>query len=241
MWLATPDCGLAAVHYGPCTVSALVADRVTATVTCRTDYPFTESLALEMRVERAAEFPLLLRIPGWCAKPAVTVNGASVPAQADATGFLRLARTWKTGDRIGLNFPMAVRVVSGQDKNAGNAPYAAVHYGPLLFALPIADAQDANTPDPAAKWNFALTDTKANGDGITVQRDPMPATWTWPLASPLRLKAKAVGFDWKPDPKQPLPREAVAASGTVEELTLIPYGCTKFRISMLPVTTKVGN
>ncbi|MGD0897657.1 MAG: beta-L-arabinofuranosidase domain-containing protein [Thermoguttaceae bacterium] len=238
MWMATMDRGLAAVHYGPGSVSALVADRVKAKVTCRTDYPFHETIEMEISVERPAEFPILLRIPGWCVKPAVTVNGDAVAPKPDASGFLRIARTWKSGDRVVLNFPMTVRVVRGEDKNAGNAPYASVHYGPLLFALPIADAKDDNTPDPAAKWNYAITDTNAKGDGITVQRDPMPAKWTWPLASPLRLRARAAAFDWQPDPKQALPREEVAARASAEEITLVPYGCTKFRISMMPVAAQ---
>ena len=48
-------------------------------------------------------------------------------------------------------------------------------------------------------------------------RTPMPAKWDWPLAAPLRLKAKA-------------------ADGSA--LELVPYGCTKLRISMFPDTAK---
>ena len=51
---------------------------------------------------------------------------------------------------------MSVSVKTGRDNNAQGAPYASVSYGPLLFALPIADTQGPNTPDPAAKWNYAL-------------------------------------------------------------------------------------
>ena len=46
--MATYDNGLAAAHYGPCKVSALVADRVPVELTCRTDYPFNEDI--EVRV-----------------------------------------------------------------------------------------------------------------------------------------------------------------------------------------------
>jgi hypothetical protein len=49
-----------------------------------------------------------------------------------------------------------------------------------------------------------------------------------------------VGFDWQPNPKQPLPPEAVAVPAAAEEITLVPYGCTKFRISLMPVTDRIG-
>jgi hypothetical protein len=115
-----------------------------------------------------------------------------------------------------------------------------VSYGPLLFALPIADTKDANTPDPAAKWNYALdAEGKTLGADITVERGPMPTKWDWPLESPLKLKANAVSFDWKPEPAKALPSRPVVSDELPDKVTLIPCGCTKFRVSMFPVTERV--
>ena len=36
-----------------------------------------------------------------------------------------------------------------------------------------------------------------------------------------------------------LPAEPVVRGGSPERITLIPYGCTKFRISMFPITQRV--
>jgi hypothetical protein len=134
---------------------------------------------------------------------------------------------------------MFPRVTTGRDANAGGAPYASVAFGPLLFALPIPDTHDANTPDPAAKWRFAFD---AQGDklgaDITVLRSPMPGKWNWSLESPLKLRVNAASFDWKPTPERALPSEPVAGGGPSEKITLVPYGCTKFRVSMLPVTER---
>ncbi|MCZ7539206.1 MAG: hypothetical protein M5U29_04670 [Anaerolineae bacterium] len=77
-------------------------------------------------------------------------------------------------------------------------PYASVSYGPLLFALPIPDTVDANTPDPSARWKFALDVQQPD---LTVERRSMPARWDWPLAAPLLLQANAVEVAWDPDPK----------------------------------------
>ena len=203
MWMATYDNGLAATHYGPCKVSALAADRVPVEIVCRTDYPFNEVIEMSVKPAREATFPLSFRIPGWCKNPELSVNGSAVKAAPDAKGFVRVERLWKPGDAIRLRFPMSVSVKTGRDNNAQGAPYASVSYGPLLFALPIPDTQGPNTPDPAAKWKYALDvqGEKLEHD-IVVERQAMPAKWDWPLASPLKLRANAVAIDWNPDPKR---------------------------------------
>ncbi len=235
MWMATYDNGLAATHYGPCKVSALAADRVPVEIVCRTDYPFNEVIAMSVKPERAATFPLSFRIPGWCKHPELRVNGSALKAVPDAKGFVRVERIWKPGDTIRLRFPMSASVQTGRDNNAHGAPYASVSYGPLLFALPIPDTMDTNTPDSAARWNYALDVQKA---GIVVERQAMPTQWNWPLESPLKLRCDAVACEWHPTPKAPLPPGSVVKSGSPEKITLVPYGCTKFRVSMFPVTAE---
>jgi hypothetical protein len=243
MWMATYDNGLAATHYGPCKVSALAADRVPVEIVCRTDYPFNEIIEMRVKPAREATFPLSFRVPGWCKSPELSVNGSGLKTAPDAKGFVRVERLWKPGDAIRLRFPMAASVKTGRDKNAQGAPYASVSYGPLLFALPIADTQGPNVPDPAAKWKYALD---AQGEkfeqGIVVERQAMPAQWDWPLASPLRLRANGVAIDWNPTLQAPrLPSAPIAAPQRSEKITLIPFGCTKFRVSMFPVTERFFN
>ncbi|MBM4038627.1 MAG: hypothetical protein FJ290_08945 [Planctomycetes bacterium] len=240
MWMATYDNGLAAVHYGPCKVSALAADGVPIVITCRTGYPFDEAIEMTVQPAREATFPLSFRIPGWCKTPELSVNGSAVKAAPDANGFVRIERLWRPGDTIRLRFPMSVSVATGCDTNAQGAPYASVSYGPLLLALPIPDTQGPNTPDPAARWKYALdVPSQKPEEDFAVERQPMPAKWDWPLASPLKLRASGVAIDWNPDPKAPrLPAEPFAKRDGSEKITLVPYGCTKFRVSMFPVTDR---
>ena len=240
MWMATYDNGLAATHYGPCKVSALVADRVPVELACRTDYPFNDVIDMSVTPAREATFPLSFRIPGWCKNPQLSVNGSGVTAAPDAKGFVRIQRLWKPGDALRLRFPMSVSVKTGRDNNAQGAPYASVSYGPLLFALPIPDTQGPNTPAPAAKWNYAFdVQSETLGADVSMERQAMPAQWDWPLASPLKLRANAVAIDWNPAPKAPrLPSKPFAKQQPPERITLIPYGCTKFRVSMFPITER---
>jgi hypothetical protein len=263
MWMATYDNGLTALHYGPCKVSALVADRVPATLTCQTDYPFNDFIDIAIDPARPAVFPLALRVPGWCATAELSINGAPRKVAPDARGFVRLEQLWKPGDRVHLRFPMTARLRVGHDNDAKDTPYATVSYGPLLFALGIPDTTDANTPAAAAPWNYALDASgKEPPADLAVERQPMPAHWDWPFDSPLKLRALARSFDWKPMTRESLPSagaaskdaasafqvgkvmtllpaEPVAGGSAPERITLIPYGCTKFRISMFPVTERL--
>jgi uncharacterized protein len=72
---------------------------------------------------------------------------------------------------------------------------------------------------------------------MTVERKPMPSHWDWPLQAPVSLTVAARTFDWQPTDAQALPDRPVAGARS-ETIQLIPYGCTKFRVSMFPVTPR---
>ena len=87
MWMATYDNGLAATCYGPCKVTALVADRVPVTIDCKTDYPFNDTIDISLQPARETAFPLDFHIPGWCTAPALSVNGSAVMVEPNTRGF----------------------------------------------------------------------------------------------------------------------------------------------------------
>ena len=257
MWMATRDNGLAATLYGPCTVSAFVGPRVAVRLSVVTDYPFGETIRITVAAEKPVAFPLYLRIPAWCTKPAIQVNGLPVVASPaiGRKGFVCVNRKWIKGDAVTLTVPMAVRIATGHETEypaalhgyfhhepetvfqSSNLPYASVNLGPLLFALPIPD-QDPNTPVAGAKWQYALDIAPARAIQVPIQRRPMPAHWDWPLDAPLSLAVPVRAFDWQPTNAQALPSGPVAGDRS-ETIRLVPYGCTKFRISMFPVTPTV--
>lgn len=252
MWMATLDRGLAATLYGPSTVTATVAGHVQTRIEQRTSYPFEESIRLTVTPSEPTRFPLYLRIPGWCRQPEVLVNGRATPLLALRGNFLRVDREWRAGDRVELRFPMQPVVVEGRETPypqisyfaksrplsrvaATGSPWASVNYGPLVFALPIRDLTP-NQVAPGAQFRFALdvAPEQARRE-IRVVRTSMPKTWDWGLESPLQLAVAMREFDWQPAELQPLPPKAVPG-GARREVRLVPYGCTKFRVSMFPVT-----
>ena len=250
MWMATKDRGLAATLYGPSAVRAEVAGNVKVGVVSATEYPFQESITLTVTPEKEVTFPLYLRMPAWCRAPAIRVNGRSVPAAAAQDGFVKLERAWRPGDKVVLRFPMAVSIDTGHEtpyprikyfeknraiarETAISSPFASVSYGPLLFALPIRD-ENPNQEGPGARFQYALDLPANRGGAVKVVRSAMPAKWSWQLDAPLRLTVNAREFDWRPSEVEPLPKEPVKG-GKAARISLIPYGCTKFRVSMFPV------
>jgi DUF1680 family protein len=117
-----------------------------------TDYPTGGEVTLRIDPERASEFSVSLRIPRWCADPAISVNGEATGDTIRSGTFFSLRRTWKPGDRIQVRLPMRWRFVKGRQAQAGKV---AVMRGPLLFGLSRSRFTDlkANAPmPPSGKW-----------------------------------------------------------------------------------------
>lgn len=92
-------------------------------------YPYGDVARLRLTCSRAVEFGLCLRVPEWGEGTQVRVNGRVVEVRA-VKGFVRVRRTWRTGDEVEILFPMRLRLeMLGKDR-------AALMSGPLvLFAV----------------------------------------------------------------------------------------------------------
>jgi DUF1680 family protein len=81
---------------------------------------------------------LALRLPDWCDKPQVTLNGVPVP-QDVRKGYLHISHRWQEGDTLLLTLPMPVRRVYGNPLVRHQAGQVAVQRGPLVYCLEQAD------------------------------------------------------------------------------------------------------
>lgn len=227
--------GVAAVLYGPCTLETDIAGAGNVRIVEETVYPFEETVRLSVETEKTAQFPLWLRMPLWCAAPFVRVNGKEVTASA-CDGFMKIDRTWKTGDKVELVMPQQVRLLEGIDVHAGDVPYAAVTLGPLTMALSVEGA-DQNTHREGADWQFAL-DKKTFS--AKVERSAVKSGFDWPRDdSPVKVAVNLVGATWQHDQKSPkLPKEMTL--GGDRTVTLIPYASARMRVSMFPVANRAA-
>lgn len=255
MWMATMDHGLAYTLYGPCKVRASL-DNQPVELNCQTDYPFGDRISIRLRSKDDIVAPLYFRIPEWCEAMQIKVNGKRVSYKAD-NGFAKVERLWRDGDAVDLSLPMKASVTAGTcisyprdsyfnsntfvgsnrnyyyghaDSIAGE-PYEYVKYGPLLYALPIKDI-DENHVAKGQKYNYALGSSLGK---VKIIRKQMPDRWTWKYEeAPVQLTVDAREFSWTPTDREPLPKQKVKG-GAKARITLVPYNCTKFHVSMFPV------
>ena len=104
------------------------------TLTQRTDYPHAAHTELELNSDRDVTFALRLRIPAWAGpKTTLSINGKRASVDLTSGRFARVMRTWKSGDRIALEFdiPLALQPVDPQ-----HPKLVALQHGSLsLFAV----------------------------------------------------------------------------------------------------------
>jgi hypothetical protein len=257
MWMKTADGGLAAVLYGPSTVTAGVGDGgSTVRIAQTTDYPFRERIEFRIDAEQPVAFPLALRVPGWCSAPRLEINGKPVPFLRNEFGFIVLRRTFTPGDRIALTLPMKLAVTHWPQNGMG------IERGPIVYSLPIKENWTSRveptftTEDfpsweatPASDWNYGLAlDPERLESEVHVKNSPGPVEDPWEnppttLSVPVR---KIEGWELQANPDQrqqkftpPLPDLGMnRPAGEVERVTLVPYGSTQLRLTVFPAVPR---
>ncbi|MES2827420.1 MAG: beta-L-arabinofuranosidase domain-containing protein [Bacteroidota bacterium] len=246
--LATPDGGLAINTYGPMEVSAVVGNGVSVKIIEETNYPFEEQIRLTLSLSATSAFPLRLRMPAWCAKPEVLVNGKLV-AGVKAAEIFTINRKWSDNDKLVLNFPMTV--VSKKQVNNGKS----IERGPLVFALKI-NSEEKNTKaypvkgffeteiSPASPWNYGLVlDNRPMAQQVTVVKKQMPENPYVLNETPIQLKVKVRQLpNWKIDyngtAAMEVPFSPLSSAEKTEDVLLVPYGSENIRLSIFPTIGK---
>ena len=139
-----------------------------------TRYPWEGTVRLTIEAGDGGSWPLALRIPEWCGRATVRVNGGAIEAAPDARGYLRLERSWRPGDVVELDLPMDVRLIEPHPAIESTRGSVAIERGPLVYCLEQADQGDAPiaeleidpTGAPASRWDPALL------EGVVVVRAP---------------------------------------------------------------------
>ncbi len=256
LWYATPDKGIAALVYSPSSVDASVADGAQVNIKEETNYPFEDAIKFTITSkQKKVKFPLHLRIPAWCKKATISVNGKTLE-EAEGNRVVKVDREWQSGDVITLSLPMHVF------KNTWYENSVSIERGPLVYALKVGSQQKTvkNDKDPVAygssyievlpttPWNYGLIDVR-NEDfekqyEFQVAKPVTTYPWT-PDNAPVIIKTKARHVpNWQlyNEMAGPVPYSNIYNEGLEkqpqEDITLVPYGCTLLRISQFPVTER---
>lgn len=239
LWMRSPDGGLAAITYAPCTVRVEIGG-VSVAVAVETDYPFRDRIVIRLRTPQPVSFPLHLRIPAWTTGAELRAGDAVLAAAAGT--FFRLDQEWAGETTIELHLPMHARVEQ-RDRGA-----IAIWRGPLLFGLQISEdwrRLDGEAPAgdfevyPTSPWNYALAVDPSNPDAtVRFSEGPVGERPFSPEGAPVTATVpgrQVPTWDLEHHAASPPPPSPVASDAPLETLTLLPFGCTNLRVAELPI------
>lgn len=263
---ATPDNGAAAVIYGACTARIKVGkEGKEIRLKEDTHYPFEEKISFTIQTDSEVIFPLYLRIPSWCKEGMLLVNGKSVNKKLVAGRYAKLNMKWKNGDVVTLQLPMNLSIRRWQiNQNSASLNYGPLTFSLLIDEkykivnseqTAIWDSKwqkDVNVEAwptyeiyPGSPWNYALKlDERPLEHQFIVEWKNWPDD-DFPFTTknvPLCIKAQGHRVpSWGIDeyglcgvlPEPDAPKDSV-----LENITLIPMGAARLRISAFPVTDK---
>jgi len=134
-------------------------DGINTQITQQTNYPWSGKVHLLVNPEKAKEFTVKIRIPGWTQnKPVpsdlytysngntneiiIKVNG-EITAYTSNNGYAEIHKIWKAGDAVEFELPMEIHHVITNEKVAENLQKVALEYGPTVYC---AEQVDNTTP-----------------------------------------------------------------------------------------------
>ena len=179
----------------------------------QTRYPWDGDVAVSVKKNKAGEFAMKIRIPGWVRGQvvpsdlyrysdgkrlgySVKVNGQPVESELQ-DGYFTIERQWKKGDKVEVHFDMEPRVVKAHAKVEADRGRVAVERGPLVYC--------AEWPDNDFDIMSVLVNRRPQFE--TVEKPDMLCGLT-----EIKTGAQVLGYD----------AEGRLTASDVE-LTLIPY------------------
>lgn len=116
-----------------------------------TRYPWNGDVKIKVTPEKAGNFSIKLRIPGWAknepvptnlytfadrqeGKYEIYVNGKLISV-TESNGYADISRNWKKGDVIELKLPMPVRRIQANEKVKDDRGKLAIERGPIVYCL----------------------------------------------------------------------------------------------------------
>lgn len=260
---ATPDNGVAASIYGACEGKIKVGNGTEIVINEDTKYPFEEEISFKIRTPKTVKFPFYLRIPSWTQGAEIIINGKKSDKTFTGGKYARINREWKDGDIVTVIYPMHLTSKKWQvNNNSVSVNYGpltlSLNIGEEYKKVDSkesaiwdskwqkgADTEKWPTYEiyPTSDWNYALIlNPKKISDYVTVEKrswpnDDFPFTQT---SSPLIFKAKGRQVpSWKVDQYglcSVLPDEDVKKSSDISNITLVPMGTARLRITSFPAS-----
>ncbi len=199
---------------------------------------------------------------GWCNNASIVINGKQIDATPEADAYVCIKRTWNSGDKIEITLPMRLSLRTwDKNKNSVSINYGPLTFSLKIDEVyEQMDSKTSVTSDskwqpnadqtkwpayeiyPASMWNYGLILT---GQPLDEQFKVVKKQWPaddFPFTQnnvPIMLEAKGkIIPQWTLDKYglcDTLPQSPVTVSTAEANITLIPMGAARLRISAFPV------
>jgi len=117
----------------------------------QTDYPWEGTVTLRIVKAPATAMSVKLRVPGWANSATLRVNGQSHPGDAQPGTYVTVERTWKAGDTITLELPIAPTLLQADPRVEETWGEVAVMRGPIVYC-----AESIDLPQGVSLWDVRL-------------------------------------------------------------------------------------
>lgn len=134
-----------------------------------TAYPWEGNVKVEIeQAPRKKAFSLFFRIPAWCDKAALKVNGQPVEVDMPSGRYAEIRREWKKGDIVELDLEMQVKLLEANPLAEECRNQVVVKRGPIVYCLESADLDGVKIDDIEIPADIRLQPLKAEIAGSPV-------------------------------------------------------------------------
>jgi hypothetical protein len=103
-----------------------------------TKYPWDGEVELEVGVASPQNFTIHLRLPAWCERWQIAVNGEPLSMRDElltGNGYIALRREWNPGDQVIYRMDMPIRAIWAHPAVRDLQGRVALERGPLVYCL----------------------------------------------------------------------------------------------------------
>ena len=150
------DDGLYINMYGGNDLHTRLKDGSSIALTQQTNYPWDGAVNITVENATSSPFALHLRIPGWCKKASLKVNGQLVEVALTGGQYKEVKRAWRKGDKIELVMDMPATLIESNPMVEETKNQVAVKRGPVVYCLESPDLPNQNVFDLAIPTSIKL-------------------------------------------------------------------------------------
>ena len=204
MWMRSQAGDIVAALYGPGSLHTRVGvDKTELTITARTGYPYQQSIEFTLQPVQPVRFGFSLRIPGWCKRASIRVNGIAETAALQPESFYLLERVWQAGDVVTIEVPFDLALDTWPQEGIS------LTYGPLSLSYAVPTRAEIERHNSTTQQRMDTMGASYEPRSILVKED-FPAwnlypagPWNYALClTPESLKDLRV--EWNADCVDPL-------------------------------------